>query len=169
MAEAKYPAKTTYGRKGWSGGHNSRKQSLVVGEAWCQENEPASHTVSKAKKHQVINSGTPGFLFSPYNEPQSMGWCCAHSGWVFPRQLTVSSILYTVGVCFHGDSKLHKQIDNGDSPSPRGTERGLWWKENKCLAAEHNDYDEPEQEELNGLSCLALMLAIPTLDSSKIP
>ena len=125
------------------GGHNSRKQSLVVGEAWRQENEPASHTVSKAKKHQVINSGTPGFLFSPYNEPQSMGWCCVRSGWVFSRQLTVSRILYTVGVCFHGDSKLHKQIDNGDSPSPSGTERGLRWQENKYLAPEHNSYDEP--------------------------
>lgn len=70
MAEAKYPAKTTYGRKGLFGVHDLRVQSLMVGEPWHREHEPASHIASIAKKHQVINSGTQlAFSFYPVINP----------------------------------------------------------------------------------------------------
>lgn len=64
--------------------------SITSEETWQQEHEVVGHTASAVKGKGEMNAGTQ-LTVSFFNlglHPKV--WCCSHSGWVIPSQLTLS-------------------------------------------------------------------------------
>lgn len=67
------------------------KEGIIDGphgeKAWWKEWVAPGHNASAAEKLGIMNAGAQ-LPFSILFRPQPLRWCCPHSGWVFPSQLT---------------------------------------------------------------------------------